>query len=150
MPLSVMLNHRTCRRRFAFALLGSLPFGPTRLGASQIEQVPIPLSSGGKPSISGYQNGILPLLEADLCTMSLVDTSGRVLFSGQLSLPGAIVTVILGVAVSPNQQVVIAGGAKSKDGTVAPVLVWADVRGNVKTVVQTASFFPGSVAFVGE
>ncbi len=82
--------------------------------------------------------------------MSLVDTSGRVLFSGQLSLPGAIVTVILGVAVSPNQQVVIAGGAKSKDGTVAPVLVWADVRGNVKTVVQTASFFPGSVAFVSE
>lgn len=138
------------RRAFLSSIGSAAASLPSIASPSQFEIVPLPLSLGGKPATS-IQNGIIPVLEPDLSSFSLIDLTGRLLFSGRLQLPEASITSIRSFAISPRGElVVLSVSALSKDGRLAPALVMATARGVVKAVVRTLPFHIVSITFVDE
>ena len=119
------------------------------VSAQSFDEVRLPIALGGKP-VTRFQNGVFPIVEADLVTLSAVDKTGHILFSATVSVPDARTTAIRSVAVSPGGKLAVAFSAISPDGRPAPGLVFLDKNGAVTSLARTSPFHIASIVFADE
>ena len=120
-----------------------------KTSGQSFDEVRPPIALAGKP-VTRFQNGIFPIVEVDLATLSAVDKTGRILFTATVSVPGARTTAIRSIAVSPSGKLAVAVSAISPDGRLAPGLVFLDRNGAVTSLTRTSPFHIASIVFVDE
>lgn len=137
-------------RRLLLQALGAAPtvFGQTALEALELGcKYLLPIDLGGRV-IHLFQNGFLPVVERDLRSITVIDVTGGIAASFQVSIPEAAVTAVGAVAVSSEKTVVAAVSAKAADGRYASLLTFADFTGKPKRIVRTTPFAAGRLVFL--
>ena len=99
-------------------------------------------------STSVFQNGFLPLRDVGAPNITLLDVDGQLAASFTLIIPDAAVTIVRDATVSSEKTIVAAVGAKSQSGQLASLLVFTDLNGTPKRIVQTNPFVATQVRFL--
>lgn len=127
-------------RRALLSALSPWPFAQRHtLAAGLWQPVFISTRLGGR-HLCPFQNGYLPLRDADRQTLTIVDVGGNIVASFRISLPDAVVLGVFHLAISPDRTLVAAVEAKAADGRYANLLIFSDLQGTIKRIVRTNPF----------
>lgn len=87
-----------------------------------------------------FQNGYLPVCDADRQTITILDSRGNLVSSFRPSLPEAVLIGVFHLAISADRTLVAAVEAKGPDGRYANLLVFCDLQGKIRRIVRTNPF----------
>lgn len=119
-------------------------FGPVLtarggMGAGVWPEAVVSVSLGGR-HLCPFQNGYLPVCDADRQTITILDSRGNLVSSFRPSLPEAVLIGVFHLAISADRKLVAAVEAKGPDGRYANLLVFCDLQGKIRRIVRTNPF----------
>lgn len=127
------------RRDWLGTFLGTLLADGGVLEASIWQEAVVSVSLGGR-HLCPFQNGYLPVCDADRQTITIVDSHGNLVSSFRLSLPEAVLIGVFHLAISADRTLVAAVEAKGPDGRYANLLVFCGLEGKIRRIVRTNPF----------
>ncbi|MBI3679543.1 MAG: hypothetical protein HY235_04025 [Acidobacteria bacterium] len=110
-------------------------------------EVRLPVDLSGRP-VPVFHNGFLAAIDSDHLTVHVINAGGNLVMSCRVAVPGASVTSVHAVSVSPQKTIVAAAAAKDSEGRYAALLAFFDFRGNLIRFVRTTPFGVGRPVFL--
>jgi hypothetical protein len=123
-------------------MLQTISAVPFAFGQETPAEIRIPISLAGRP-MPVFQNGFLGSIDSDRRTIHVVDREGRLAGSCYITVPDSSVSLVYGVAISPQKTIVALASAKDDSGRIVSLLVYADFSGKMIRAVRTTPFAAG-------